>query len=94
MAASESFEDFQSLHLQEVRRRADEAETRPAVSGTADLPFTKAAWRRLYRDMRRGKASRVAELKRHEVEDHASTLGYGYFRIRVTGADAFMPLLR
>ena len=90
----ESFEDFCSLHLQEVLRRAEEAEARPSQNAAADLLWAKAAWRRLYRDMRRARASTVAHLKRHEVERHASTLGFGYFRIRVTGRDAFMPLRR
>jgi len=90
----ESFEDFRSLGLQEVLRRAEEAEARPRENAVADLLWAKAAWRRLYRDMRRARASTVAQLKRHEVERHASTLGFGYFRIRVTGRDAFMPLRR
>ena len=89
----ESFEDFRSLGLQEVLRRAEEAEARPRENAAADL-WAKAAWRRLYRAMRRARASTVAQLKRHEVERHASTLGFGYFRIRMTGRDAFMPLRR
>jgi hypothetical protein len=90
----ESFDDFRCLQLHDVRRRAEEAEARPSTDGPGDLPCARAAWRRLYRDMRRADAATVAHLKRHEVEQHASRLGYGYFRIRVSGRGAFMPLPR
>jgi hypothetical protein len=91
---SESFVDFQSLHLQEVRCRAEAVEARPREIAGSSLPCARAAWRGLYRDMRRTRASTVANLRRHEVEHHASKLGYGYFRIRLSSRDAFMPLPR
>jgi hypothetical protein len=91
---SESFVDFQSLRVQEVRRRAEAVEARPKEIAGSSLSWSRAAWRGLYRDMRRTRASTVANLRRHEVEHHASKLGYGYFRIRLSSRDAFMPLLR
>jgi hypothetical protein len=91
----ETFDAFRSLGLQEVLRRAEEAEARSAPSdASGPSPCAKPAWRRLYRDMRQAQASTVDHLKRRTVERHASTLGYGYFRIRVNSADAFMPLPR
>ena len=89
---AESFDDFECLHVQEVRRRAEEVEARPTETGCAPAPCARAGWRRLYRDMRRARVSTVAHLPRSDVERHASRLGYGYFRIRVASRDAFMPL--
>jgi hypothetical protein len=90
----ESFEDFRCLHLQEVRERAEAVEARPEENGCAPAPCVRAGWRSLYREMRRAGAATVAHLGRRDVERHASTLGYGYFRVRVASRDAFMPLSR
>ena len=90
----ETYDDFQSLDLEEVRRRAEAVEAHPSANAPTDLPCARAAWRQLYREMRRSGAATVAHLKRHQLERHASKLGYGYFRIRVSSRDAFMPLPR
>jgi len=91
-ATPESFEDFTSLDLNEVLHRAEAVEARPEENAAAPLPCAEGAWRRVYREMIRARVTKVAHLKRHEVERHASKLGYGYFRIRVNNRDAFMPL--
>ncbi|CAA9478806.1 MAG: hypothetical protein AVDCRST_MAG17-25 [uncultured Solirubrobacterales bacterium] len=91
-ARSEGFDEFLSLPRQEVLRRAEEAETRSVEKAPLPDPCAKAAWRRLYREMRRSRAASVANLRRQDVERHASMLGYGYFRIRVNSRDGFMPL--
>jgi hypothetical protein len=90
MGAGETFREFRALALDEVRRGAEEAERRPRGSEARELPGEDAAWRRLYRDLRRAKASSVAQLNRETLEKHASLLGYGYF-IRSGRKDSFMP---
>ena len=89
--AFETFRHFRALTAEEVRERAERAEMRVRATQRSDLPSDAAAWRWLHREMRRARASTVAELKTKVAESYASRLGYGYFRVRYGRRDAFMP---
>jgi hypothetical protein len=90
IAAGETFQDFESLACEAVLHRAKKAEESPRGAQGVKLPANGAAWRRLYRELRRAGASTVADLETKAVEEHAERLGYGYF-IRYGRHNKFMP---
>jgi hypothetical protein len=87
----ETFHDFRSLSFEEVRDRAERIEKRRSSRTRSRDERPPSYWRRLHREMRRARASTVANLKPHVVETYAARLGYGYLRVRYTRRGAFMP---